>query len=351
MERPRLLDFMASRGPDLLGVCVTDVAGCAAIVNAATQRLLFAKEVADSGWIGSFAEINFETSQDDPFIVMPYDVARPIAVDVCTFPVPIRNQFFEYAQFGFGRVPKSSVCNGRTCGGVQTYDRGKFPTFSDIIPPDKKVRVYISDDGDVGKRVLLQSKDANGQIRYSLDGTVQVTGDFLDLEAPFVDSPAVVSQVLGVQKDVTLGVVSFYELDTVTAEQRLILTMQPGETTASYRRYYLGNLPKNCCNLPDNESTTVQLTAICQLTYVPVSVTTDWLVVPNIEALIQEGQSMRYDGIDEGNAKQMAAYHHRNAIRMLNGQVMHDQGEDATTVSFSPFGSARLSCQRVGTLI
>lgn len=350
MERPRLLEFMASRGPGLLGLCSTDTAGCAAVVNAVTQRLLFAKEVSDNGWIGSWAEINFSASQEDPFIVMPYDVARPIAVDVCTFPVPIRNQFFEYAQFGFGRVPKAS-CPSNNCGPVATYDRGKFPTFSDIVPPTKKVRVYISDDGDVGKRVLLQSKDANGQIRYSLDGTIQVTGDYLELAAPFVDSPDVVSQVIGVQKDITLGVVSFYELDTVTGDQRLILTMQPGETTASYRRYYLGNLPKNCCNLPESTSTTVQLTAICQLTYVPVSVTTDWLIVPNVEALIQEAQSMRYDGIDEGNAKQMAQYHHRNAIRLLNGQVMHDQGQDATTVSFNPFGSAKLSCARVGTLI
>lgn len=350
MERPRLMEFMASDGPGLLGVCATDTAGCAAIVNRVTQRLLYAKEVSDNGWIGSWAEINFSATQEDPYIVMPYDVSRPIAVDVCTMPVPIRNQFFEYAQFGFGRVPKSSSTRSN-CGPIATYDRGKFPTFSDIVPPDKKVRVYLGDAGDEGKRVLLQSKDANGQIRYSLDGSVQVTGDYLELTAPFVDSPDDVSQVIGIQKDITLGVVSFYELDTVTGDQRLILTMQPGETTASYRRYYLGNLPRNCCNAPDSTSTTVQLTAICQLTYVPVRTTTDWLIIPNVEAIIQEAQASRYDGIDEGNAKQMAQYHHRNAIRMLNGQVMHDQGEDSTTVSFAPFGSAKLSCARVGTLI
>lgn len=341
---------MASDGPGLLGVCATDVAGCAAIVNRVTQRLLYSKEVSDNGWIGSWAEINFSASQEDPFIVMPYDVSRPIATNVCTMPVPIRNQFFEYAQFGFGRLPKSS-CPSNNCGPVATYDRGKFPTFSDIVPPDKKVRVYMGDEDDQGKRVLLQTKDANGQIRYSLDGTIQVTGDFLTLVPPFVDSPAEVSQVLGIQKDITLGVVSFYELDTVTGDQRLILTMQPGETTASYRRYYLDNLPRNCCNLPSSTATAVQLTAICQLTYVPVSVPTDWLIIPNVEAIIQEAQASRYDGIDEGNAKQMAQYHHRNAIRMLNGQVMHDQGEDATTVSFAPFGSARLACQRIGNLI
>lgn len=349
MERPRLLDFMASRGPGLLGLCSTDTDGCAAVVNSVTQRLLFAKEVSDNGWIGSWAEITFTASQADPFITMPYDVARPISVDVCTVPVPVRNQFYEYALFGFGRVPKA--CRRSNCRQIGAIDRGKFPTFSDIIPPDKKVRVYLGDPADEGKRVLLQSKDGNGQIRYSLDGVVQVTGDFLTLTAPFVDSPDIVSQVLGVQKDITLGIVSFYEVDTITSEQRLILTMQPGETTASYRRFYLDNLPKNCCNLPNNTSTTVTLTALCQLTYVPVSVVTDWLIVPNVEAMIQEAQAARYDGIDEPNAKQMAQYHHRNAIRILNGQVMHEQGKDSTTVSFSPFGTAKLSRNRIGSLI
>src|SRR6266853_3503353 len=279
MERPRLMDWMASRGPGLLGICSTDTAGCAAIVNSCTQRLLFAKEVSDNGWIGSWASIAFELTQTDPFLTTPYDVSRIISLDVCTFPVPIRNQFFEYMIFGFGRLPKSACATDR-CAQLQALDRGKFPTFSDIVPPHKKVRVRLTDPADVGKRVLLQSKDANGQVRYSLDGTVQVTGDFLELIAPFVDSPDFVSQILGVQKDITLGPVSFYELDTVAATERLILTMQPGETTGSYRRYYVSGLPTSCCSTPPVTPGIVQLTALCQLTYVPVSVVTDWLIIP-----------------------------------------------------------------------
>lgn len=350
MERPRLLEFMASRGPGLLGICATDTAGCAAVVNSCTQRLLFAKEVSDNGWIGSWSQIAFETNQTDPFIVMPYDVARPISIDVCTFPVPVRNQFFEYLQFGFGRLPKS-LCATNRCTQLAAYDRGKFPTFSDIIPPDKKVRVRLTNPADSGKRVLLQTLDANGQVVYSLDGTIQVTGEFLELTAPFVDSTDIVSKVIGVQKDITLGPVSFYELDTVGLTERLILTMQPGETTGSYRRYYLSGLPASCCNPPPVTLGIVQLTALCQLTYVPVSVTTDWLIIPNVEAIINEAQSIRYDGIDEPNAKAMALGHHRSAIRLLNGQSIHEQGSESPAIAFSPFGSAKLSRQSIGTLI
>jgi len=350
MERPRLMDFMASRGPGLLGICSTDVAGCAAIVNAATERLLYAKEVGDSGWIGTWSELQFSASQTEPLITTPFDVARIQSINLCTNPIPLVNEFYSYLRFGFGRWPKSS-CAANRCAPLVAYDRGKFPTFSDIIPPDKKVRVRLTDSGDVGKRVLLQSKDANGQVRYSLDGTVQVTGDFLELAAPFVDSPDVVSQVLGIQKDVCLGPVSFYELDTVGATERLILTMQPGETTASYRRYYIGGLPTSCCSAPPATPGTVQLTAICQLAFVPVAVTTDWLVIPSIEALINECQCGRYLGIDEANAKQMAQFHHGQAIRLLQGQSVNDQGALSPAVSFAPFGSARLSRQRIGSLI
>lgn len=350
MLRPRLMDFMASRGPGLLGLCATDVAGCAAVVNAATERLLYAKEVGDSGWVGTWSEIQFTTSQEDPFITTPFDVARIQSLNLCTFPIPLENEFFSYLRFGFGRWPKSTCTNNR-CAPLIAYDRGKWSTFSDVIPPDKKVRVVLTDTGDEGKRVLLQSLDGNDQPRYSLDGTIQVTGDFLTLLPPFVDSPAVVNKVTGIMKDVTLGPVSFYELDTVALTQRLILTMQPGETTASYRRYYVGGLPRNCCNVPDSTETEVQVTALCQLAFVPVAVPTDWLVIPSVEALINECQCGRYLGIDEPGAKQMSAFHHTQAIRLLQGQSVNDQGSLAPAVSFAPFGTARLSRVGVGSLL
>jgi hypothetical protein len=354
MDRPNLGTFMASHGPGDIGLCQNDVAGCAAAVNAATQQLLFAPEVGDSGWIGSWAEIRFTASQADPFITTPFDVARIEALDLCTFPVPVSNQFFEYMQFGFGRWPKlnaTCVTGSNRCSPIRAYDRGKFPTFSDVIPPDKIVRVYLSDLGDVGKRVLLQSLDGNDQIRYSLDGTVQVTGDMLTLVAPFVDSPSTVNKVTGIAKDITLGPVSFYEVDTVTLDSRLILTMQPGETSASYRRYYLGGLPTNCCNVPNSTSTEVQLTAICQLTYVPVAVITDWLIIPNVEALINKCQAIRFDGMDAPGASVKSSEHHAKAIRLLNGQSIHENGKLEPSINFAPFGNNRLYRQRIGYLV
>jgi len=330
---------MASEGPQALGICATDVAGCAAVCNSSTQRLLYAREVGDSGWAGTWAEIAFDVTQADPFITPPFNVARIQALDLCTLPVPVSNQFYEYLRFGWGRWPKAT-CQQNRCSPLRAYDRGKFPLFSDVVPPDKKIRVYLSDSGDEGKRVLLQSLDGNNQPRYSLDGTVQVLGDFLTLTAPFVDSPAVVNKVTGIQKDLTLGPVSFYEVDTTTGAQRLVLTMQPGEATAAYRRCFVGGVPRSCCNPPSITAGTVQITALVQLAFVPVAVTTDWLVIPSLEAVINECQCGRYLEIDSATSKQMADYHHRAAIRLLQGQSVHEQGSLAPAVSFKPFGGS-----------
>ncbi len=340
MVLPTLGAFMASRGPQAIGLCSTDTAGCAAAVNASTERLLYAREVGDSGWAGTWSEIAFDVTQASPFITTPFNVARIEALDLCTMPVPISNQFYEYLRFGFGRWPKATCATQTRCAPLRTYDRGFFPLFSDIVPPNKIVRVYLSDLGDVDKRVLLQTLDGNDQPRYSLDGTVQVLGDFLTLTAPFVDSPATVNKVTGIQKDITLGPVSFYEVDTVTGDSRLVLTMQPGETTARYRRYYVGGVPTSCCNTASITAGTVQITALCQLAFVPVAVVTDWLVIPSLEAVINECQCGRYLEIDSASSKQMADYHHRAAIRLLQGQSVHEQGSLAPAVSFKPFGGS-----------
>ncbi len=342
---------MGSGGPELLGLCANDTAGCAAAANRAIQQLMFAPEVGDSGWVGSFAEIAFTATQEDPFITTPYDVGRIQDLDLCSFPIPVSNQYFEYLRFGYGRWPKrTGTCgtNSRRCAPLQAFDRGRFPTFSPIVPPDKIIRVYLTDPGDVGKRVLLQSLDGNDLPRYSLDGTVQITGDMLTLIAPFVDSPTTVNKVTGIAKDITLGPVTFYEVDTVTLDERLILTMQPGETTASYRRYFLSGLPKNCCSLPQSTSTEVQLTAMCQITFVPVRTVTDWLGIPNVEALINKCQSIRFDGMDVPNASLKSAEFHKKAIRLLQGQSVHEYGKTDVAINFAPFGNARLIRQGVG---
>lgn len=346
------MDFLQSDGPQTMGKCANDVVGVARQVNAATQRLLYNRAVGTTSWWGGWAEMAFTMTQADPYLVTPFDVTMLEDINVCTYPVPIQNEFYSYLRFGFGRVPKGCSTANR-CNLRQGYDRGGFfPTWKDLTPPNKIVRIYSTDAADEGKRVFVAGTDNNDVRIHSLDGTKQVKGTFYDLtndtdgNPTFVDTGEM-NKITGIQKDKTLGQVSFYEVDTVTSEATLILTMEPEETSAAYRRYFLDSLPKNCCDGGE----TVSVTAIAKLAFVPVEVPTDYLLIPNVEALIHACQSTRYSRMDDGEAKQKADYHMREAVRLLQGQLIHEQGKEDVAINQALFGSARLVHQSIGTLV
>ncbi len=348
MNRNRLIDFRLSRGPQSVGICQADVALCSQFVNAATQRLLLARESGDTGWWGTWARMVFNVAKTDPFITLPREVARLINVDICRSPVNVQNEFYEFLSFGIGlQDPRTQTgrCRNRDCLLAEVYDRGSYPSFIDLAA-NRILRVYITDVRDIGARILVQGTDTSDNPIISLDGTDDILGVMLDGTMPFVDSPTM-NSLTGIQKAVTAGPVRFYQVDPNTGTQELILTMEPSEESAGYRRYFLGGLPKNCCD-PGSTTATVQVTGMAKLEFVPVRVDTDYLLIGNIEALIAECESIRYSTMDMPTAKQMAQERHGQAIRLLQGELVHQLGRDLPAISFSPFGSAHLRNQLIG---
>jgi len=335
----------------VVGLCQADIPGIAQFVNSAQRRLLMCKEAGDEGWYSTFAEIAFLANRHHPYITLPREVARIEAMSVCDRPVPVNNQFFEYLEFGNGRLPKTR----RQCQWPLTaaYTRNNAVTFVDLSNPPQNLQVVVSDplDADGTHRVLIQGTDNNNNVFYSQDGKVRVTGEFLTLDAPFAAFPLPLNSLTGIQKDITNGPVQFYQVDPVTGVSELLLTMEPGETTASYRRYYLDSLPNNCCHTHPSHHNHVVVTAIAKLDLVPVVVDTDYLLIQNLEAIIEECASVRYSEVDNPTAKQMAAERHSQAVRMLIGELTHYIGKDNPAVSFKPFGSADLRRQRIGQLM
>lgn len=348
MNRLRLYDLRMSELPSLLGLCQSDVPQIANAVNSAQRRLMYAKEGSDEGWYGTWAEIVFNVSRSQPYITLPREVARLEAINVCDRPVPVQNQFFEYLSFGNGRMPKSAGW----CGLArinQGFTRNNAVTFTEMTSEPQLITVYHTDDSDLGKRALIQGLDANNNIIYSLDGYNNVTGSFVAFQSPSVTTEMTFNQILGIQKDVTAGVVRFYQHDPTTGDEVLLLTMQPSEQTAQYRRYYLNQLPANCCNTPGSD-TKVQVTALAKLEPIPVICDTDYLLIQNQEAIIEECQATRYSNIDSKSSKEMADTHHRHAISLLNGELNHYIGKNQVAVGFAPFGSARLRRQKIGMM-
>lgn len=350
VQRLRLTDCRNSRLPGLVGLCQSDVPGVANYVNSAQRRLLLCKEAGNDGWWGTFAEMAFHVDPDNPNITTPREVARIIAHTWCGFWVDLQNIFYSYLSFGNGRLPKEFVRCNRGCFNPQTYSRNNVVTFTDLSNAPQLIRIVITEATDVGKRALLQGADNNDSRIYTQDGLNRADGIFLAFASPFVTSTIQFNTLTGIQKDVTDGQVQFYQVDPTTGDEVLLLTMEPSETTASYRRYYLDNMPSTCCP-PATDDSTVQVNAIVKLDLIPVQFDTDYCLIQNLEAIIEESQAVRYSEMDSTNAKQMVDFHHRNAVRLLNGELNHFIGQEQPAIGFKPFGSADLRRRRVGTLI
>lgn len=356
-SRLRLRDFMLSRGPGLVGLCQSDVPGCAAMVNAVQERLLTCREVGDHGWNGTWAEMVFNVPRGNPYLTTPRDVARIEWMDVCKRPVPVQNQFYEYLLFGNGRMPRGQCLTQGCCDLTEGFARNNAVTFRDVSAGDS-LRVYLSDAGDEGKLVLVSGNDANGQPVTSLDGLVQVNGVYATLQAPFVDVslngvPVAWSGagLSGIQKDVSIGPVTFYGVNPVSGAQTALLTMEPGEQVASYRRYFLNGLARQCCPPAPGQPNTAQVHTIVKRDFIPVIADTDYLLLTSLEAMICEAQAVRFESMDSGEAKQSALERHRAAVRFLQGELAHYQGKDQPAVNFAPFGTAHLRHQRIGAMM
>lgn len=346
--RLRLLDYRLSRAPLKVGVCQTDLGACAELVNTAQQRLVFAREAGDEGWYGSWARMKFIVTQTDPFITLPREVARLERITVCRQPVRIQNEFYEFMDFGIGLQPQTG-CHGNGCAFLESYDRGNFVTFADLVPPNKLIRVYPTDPADTNRRAFIQGTDQNNVTIYSDDVQGVVKGVFVNLTQPFADTPMIVNELTGIQKDITNGPVSFYEAELATGVQRLLLTMEPGETVAGYRRYYLNGLPRNCCTVPGTTNQ-VQVEALAKLELLPVVVDTDYLLIQNLEALVWETQAVRHGELDSSEEQRIGDAEHARAIRLLQGELVHRLGKILPAITFAPFGGAKLEYVNAGMM-
>ncbi len=348
MPRLRLYDCRLSRLPGVIGLCVGDVTGIANAVNSAQRQLLMAKEASDESWYGTWAEVRLNVSRAEPYITLPREIARLEAVTVCDRAVPVFNQFYEYLLFGNGRMAAhnhTSRWHGERLRAA--YTRNNAVLFTDLTNAPQLIAIYGTNPADLAgtSRVLLQGLDQNGNRVYSQDGLNQVDGVFVTLKSPFATSTVQFSRITGVQKDITSGPVQIFQLDPATAAQVLLLVMEPSETTASYRRYYFDHLP--CGGRPPAPAGTCpapQVTAIAKLELIPVATDTDYLLLQNLEAIIEECMAIRMSEIEDWRCVETCA------VRLLNGELGHYYGINNPAVRMQVFGSARLEHQRIGTL-
>ena len=346
MIRPTFSSVLNSVLPDLIGYKRENRTAIATYVNDVQQRLLFDPLQPDEGWEFCYVTMNFNLNVDPnsrtAYVRTPAEIARIIVLDICNAPRFLRNGFYEYLQFGTGHRPRG--CSGMLCDLTQAFDR---PNVATLVPfpttAPQRIRIYPTDNADVGKRVILQGPDQNGITVLGTDASTGAAslGETVLLGFPFTQSVNSFQDITGILKDATKGPVKFFTVDS-SGNQTLLSSMEPNETSANYRQYLFAGLPQNCCNLPGGA---VQVFAQAKLDFVPVVADTDYLTVPNVPALIEEAQAYRYSRFDTAAAAQLEQKHHTKALQLLNGQIDHYQGKVRTAVSVPLFGSQPLTRQ------
>ena len=113
--RSTLTDFINSQGPQAVGLCTTDTAGIAAIVNRAQQVLINAG--GETGWWGGWQKVRFRVTKCAPYVTCPREFARIINLAVCKFPVRVNNEFYELLEASVGL--QDFIHRPNWCGAVR----------------------------------------------------------------------------------------------------------------------------------------------------------------------------------------------------------------------------------------
>lgn len=355
MYRPRVIDFRSSLAPGSLGLCATDITTCCAYLNEAIDRLTNDPIAPDEGWWGGWAKIAFTVDRTQPFIIAPMEVSRIIAMDICTYPVRINNQFFEYLEFGPGFQPKgctnaNGVITNPSCSPTQAFERETVTTTYPLLSTPQYIRAYVADPADVGRTAIIQGSDANGQTVRFLDSLTGASGlgEKITFSSPFTDTANLFSDDVAIQKQNTFGSVQFFQVDATTGAESPLLVMEPLQQTALFRKYEVYGLPQGCCSVtgvPQGTFAPLQVLAMCRLEFGPVKSDSDYLGILNLPALKEECMSIKYSTMDMPAAQQLSTQHHINALRLLMGQLDSKLGKENTAIQRHIFGSDRLQLQ------
>lgn len=348
-DRPTFAMALNSTLPSKIGRCASDISPVAQAVNEAQQYLMIDPRTPDEGWFGGHAEMlfNLQVSNLTALITTPREVARVIVLDICKRPKFLRNGFYEYLRFGTGKQPKGCNTAGAWCGqetaGYERDDVCTLSPFPTNVPAT--IRLYPSDNADLGKRVVLQGPDQNGNPVTSTDPTTgqTVLGEFVTLKAPFATSAYQYQGLTGIIKDVTKGHVTAFTIDSL-GNQAQLTSLEWNETVARYKQYFLNGLPANCCNTATG---IVQVQAQVRLDFIPVASPSDYLTIPNVPALIEEVQARRYAGMDTDAGQKYALQHHAQALALLFGQIDLYEGKIQTAINVSVFPRHRLRPQPI----
>lgn len=310
------------------------------LLNEATRRLM-----ARGDWPGVVVPIF--VCVKNGCVVWPRYVGKIRKINRCHQEVKVGNLWWDYVDrrgedynrlgFGSGTGIVNAGLNG--CSQYRLSNQGWSATYSDIVNANRTVRAYCMVPEDAGKTIQLFGLDGNGQAlrtHNSVAGT-WVEGITLRLAVPYVETPAYVSKIDRVIKDVTQGDVLLYAWDAVNSVLEGLASYDPGETVPSYERdqIFLGNL---CCTSSQSVS------ALVKLKYIPAKVDTDFVLISNVTALKFMVQAIK---LEEAGDRQEARDCVADAVHELNLELNDEFPIEQTPVDTGFMGGARMGSQKM----
>lgn len=304
----------------------------------------------DGKWWGTYARMNVCAPR--ACLTWPREVKTVEGFNLCGWSIPIRNGWFEFQTYV--RAPQAGCSDNGYCQTPQLLERGLPPAcqYRDF-DVDSTIRLYPN-AADVGLRVLLQGKDANGVVIRTLDtvsGNV-IDGEYLTLALPFVESVSTFKKpnLTGVQKPVTKYNVTATSVDPDLGTETEIAVWQPSETNPSYRRTYLVNRP-NCgtnltwqckdhgdgCRPADALCTDLSVEVLYRQEFIPALVDSDWLIISKLPALEREMVAIQQERRNEDEQSEL---NHKRAIRMLRQELEAYSPQQRLVITNLPEGNA-----------
>ncbi len=328
--RITLIDVKNSRIPAALGICATD-ARLIAWLNEAVERLLY-----EGKYFGTYAK--FRICSTDNCITLPRQIATIEVAAVCGRWIPVHDLWFEFLESGAGTRGGQGQC------GLNEADyRGAFPTFSDLIGTNKKLRWLCDVSDDIGKEALFLGYDQNGNWIRTVQNGALADGEVIAAsQSPGTLSSNFFSSVTDIQFPSDMaGQHWLYEYNNDTTVLRLIGHYQYDETRPSYARYFIPSLASCGQTVSDGTCNSRMVEIIGKLAFIPVQVDTDYVIFGNIPALKEMMVALKYaeNEMDSLRKNAIVASGLAVAKSILDKELSHYLG-DGREVGITMMGSS-----------
>lgn len=303
--RTTLSDAKNSGIPSAVGMAPCDPR-FTSLLNEAQSRLVMGPEV----WWELVHR--YQICVESGCITWPRHIASILAVAVCSSPMPVRSQWFEFLESGYGLRQCCDPCDS------PLLDRGSAVLFRDVTQPGHKLRLFSDQAEAAGLEFGIMGYDTTDRWVRSQDAL----GDWRDGEWITVPQSSGASTttattfkgggVTNIIKPHTHGMLGLYQVETDNS-LKAIGFFEHDETRPVYRRSYL---PGAYCGAD-------AVTVLARREFLPALADTDWLMIANLSALKNMMMAIQSE---ERREAQLATFYEAKARDILDREASHYLG-------------------------